>query len=557
MRVLRLGPGAEIEVFDGRGAAHRAVVRSIASQRVTVALTGDAPVAAEPVVRVTLAAAVLKGDKMDHVVRDATMMGVAVIQPLLTARTEVSAAAVRRGHRRERWHGSPCRPSSSAAGVVPRLEDAVTVDEWTPSPDNGATLVLVEPAAGGWPVDVPPVAAVTLVSGPRGWTPDELDALAQAGARPIALGPRTLRADAVRSPPWRRCSRRGGGRSAACEKLEGRKGTMRRIVMVGLALACVTGLGVRAQDPVATFSILGYDPATGEVGGAVQSRVFSVGNGVLWAEAGVGAAATQAIVDVSYGPKALALLRAGMRPEAVIKAVWDSDPDPEPERWTREGRQFAVGDAGRTAVYTTGGVDLGRAQAGALCHRPGQHPRRRGGERQVTAARADQAPVGRPWRPSAGQQAGGDTRGMQSAAISSSARGGCGSTTTSSCGCRWMTAPNPSRNCDASWTAGTSAPRASSDRWGDDRVARAGSSQLEGQPHHRPTILVSRSATPPGAERGSYRRGLGGVEAAGDQGAASATIDAASRPWSAACRPSGWRARRRRRRAARSGSRPR
>jgi hypothetical protein len=64
--------------------------------------------------------------------------------------------------------------------------------------------------------------------------------------------------------------------------------------------------------PVATFSILGYDPATGEVGGAVQSRVFSVGNGVLWAEAGVGAAATQAIVDVSYGPPALALLRSSM-----------------------------------------------------------------------------------------------------------------------------------------------------------------------------------------------------------------------------------------------------
>jgi hypothetical protein len=48
-----------------------------------------------------------------------------------------------------------------------------------------------------------------------------------------------------------------------------------------------------------TFSILGYDPATGEVGGAVQSRVFSVGNGVLWADADAGIAATQAIVDVS------------------------------------------------------------------------------------------------------------------------------------------------------------------------------------------------------------------------------------------------------------------
>ncbi|MFQ5632212.1 MAG: DUF1028 domain-containing protein, partial [bacterium] len=47
--------------------------------------------------------------------------------------------------------------------------------------------------------------------------------------------------------------------------------------------------------PVATFSILGYDPETGEVGGAVQSRVFSVGNGVLWGEANVGIVATQAI----------------------------------------------------------------------------------------------------------------------------------------------------------------------------------------------------------------------------------------------------------------------
>ena len=54
-----------------------------------------------------------------------------------------------------------------------------------------------------------------------------------------------------------------------------------------------------------TFSIIAYDSASGQLGGAVQSRVFSVGNGVLWAEAGVGIAATQAIVDVSYGPQAL------------------------------------------------------------------------------------------------------------------------------------------------------------------------------------------------------------------------------------------------------------
>ena len=89
--------------------------------------------------------------------------------------------------------------------------------------------------------------------------------------------------------------------------------------------------------PVATFSILGFDPATGEVGGAVQSRVFSVGNGVLWAEAGVGAAATQAIVDVSYGPQALELLKKGIAPADIIKQIWDKDPDPRPQDWSKQG----------------------------------------------------------------------------------------------------------------------------------------------------------------------------------------------------------------------------
>jgi uncharacterized Ntn-hydrolase superfamily protein len=106
-------------------------------------------------------------------------------------------------------------------------------------------------------------------------------------------------------------------------------------------------------DPVATFSILGYDPETGEVGGAVQSRVFSVGNGVLWAEADVGVAATQAIVDVSYGAQALELLRRGVAPAAIVTEIWEKDPDPLPENWTKQGRQFAVMNLkGEYAAFT-------------------------------------------------------------------------------------------------------------------------------------------------------------------------------------------------------------
>src|SRR5690349_8522554 len=123
---------------------------------------------------------------------------------------------------------------------------------------------------------------------------------------------------------------------------------------IAFALLLFAATAARAAEPyVATFSILGYDPATGEVGGAVQSRVFSVGNGVLWAEAGTGVVATQAIVDVAYGPRGLELLRAGLTPEHAVKALWESDPDPRPKDWTKHGRQFAMMDArGNYAAFT-------------------------------------------------------------------------------------------------------------------------------------------------------------------------------------------------------------
>ena len=193
------------------------------------------------------------------------------------------------------------------------------------------------------------------------------------------------------------------------------------LMSAGLSGQSATAVAV-GPDPVATFSILGYDPASGEVGGAVQSRVFSVGNGVLWAEAGVGAAATQAIVDVSYGPKAIALLRAGMAPAAIIKAVWDSDTDPQPDSWTKQGRQFAVIDAaGATAAFTgPKATEWAGHKAGRYCTAQGNIL---AGEAVVTGmVSAFEAATGHLSQRlvaalEAGQSAGGDKRGMQSAAI--------------------------------------------------------------------------------------------------------------------------------------------
>jgi uncharacterized Ntn-hydrolase superfamily protein len=198
------------------------------------------------------------------------------------------------------------------------------------------------------------------------------------------------------------------------------------VVVCMTVLSCATARNEVAAPlpwpPVATFSILGYDPATGEVGGAVQSRVFSVGNGVLWGEAGVGVVATQAIVDVSYGPQSLALLRGGVKPADVVARVWESDPDPQPERWTKEGRQFSVMNAsGEVATYT------GPKASAWAGHRMGKFCSAQGnilaGEQVVTnMVRAFENTEGHLSMRllaalEAGQAAGGDTRGMQSAAM--------------------------------------------------------------------------------------------------------------------------------------------
>ncbi len=186
---------------------------------------------------------------------------------------------------------------------------------------------------------------------------------------------------------------------------------------------------VLPAPPVATFSILGFDPDTGEVGGAVQSRVFSVGPAVLFAEADVGVVATQAIVDVSYGPKALALLRDRLSPEQVIKKVLESDTDPYPKEWPKEGRQFAVMNAKGKAVAHTGPKATAWAgdKAGKFCTAQGNIL---AGPKVVAAmVEAFEKTKGHlSFRLLAalesGQAAGGDKRGMQSAAMFIVKKGG-------------------------------------------------------------------------------------------------------------------------------------
>jgi uncharacterized Ntn-hydrolase superfamily protein len=122
--------------------------------------------------------------------------------------------------------------------------------------------------------------------------------------------------------------------------------------LVGLgasAAASAQSIDDRLPGPgqwVSTFSIIAFDPETGQLGVGVQSRAFAAGAIVPWAKAGVGAVATQAAANRTYGPKAIALLEQGLSPADVVKKITDDDPD-------RDRRQVAVIDAkGRSAAYT-------------------------------------------------------------------------------------------------------------------------------------------------------------------------------------------------------------
>jgi uncharacterized Ntn-hydrolase superfamily protein len=185
-----------------------------------------------------------------------------------------------------------------------------------------------------------------------------------------------------------------------------------------LAMGLAISLAFAGESPppvVATFSIVACDPETGELGVAVQSRIVAVGAIVPYAKAGVGAIATQAWANPTYGPRGLELLEKGVRPADVVKQVTAADPN-------RAQRQLGVLAADGVAANFTGddclewaggragknftvqgnilaGEEVVKAMAESFESSHGEL-----GERLIQALEA-------------GQRAGGDRRGMQSAAL--------------------------------------------------------------------------------------------------------------------------------------------
>jgi 16S rRNA (uracil1498-N3)-methyltransferase len=200
--VMRLEPGATVRVFDGRGREWVGRVTRIGGGRATVQLSEPVePAAREPTLRVTLAQAVLKGDRMDAVVRDATMMGVAAIQPLSTAHTAVVSRRLSDPRLRERWQRIAVSSAKQCGrAVVPVVTTPVAFGAFVGGGLPGLRLLLVEPRTGVAAVSTRDAAVgdVVLTIGPEGgWSVDEVRAAGEAGFLPWSLGGLTLRADAV------------------------------------------------------------------------------------------------------------------------------------------------------------------------------------------------------------------------------------------------------------------------------------------------------------------------------------------------------------------------
>jgi uncharacterized Ntn-hydrolase superfamily protein len=211
------------------------------------------------------------------------------------------------------------------------------------------------------------------------------------------------------------------------------------LAMLGVAVYVPPAAAAVAPKTIATFSVVAYDPASGEVGVAVQSRFFAVGTVVPWCRAGVGAVASQAFGQPTYGPRGLELMAQGYTPDEALQVLLLND-DLAEQRQLGLVRAVGAGDAatytgaqcmnwagGTTGVTRDGivysvqgniltGEDVVRAMAEAL-----EDPTGLDSARLTDNERRALTVPGLPSRLLAallgGESKGGDSRGMQSSAL--------------------------------------------------------------------------------------------------------------------------------------------
>jgi len=195
-RVLRLGIGDVIVLFNGDGHDYVSELVRLGKSEVALALTSRLPAAGESVMRITIAQAISRGERMDQTLQKCTELGATCFQPLLTERIEVKLNADKLLSRMEHWQGvviSACEQSGRA--VIPEILYPVNLREWLAAKTGDCRLVLApgaeKPLAGMEFSD-----RVQLAVGPEGgFSESELEQMVFQGVRAVSLGPRVLRTE--------------------------------------------------------------------------------------------------------------------------------------------------------------------------------------------------------------------------------------------------------------------------------------------------------------------------------------------------------------------------
>jgi 16S rRNA (uracil1498-N3)-methyltransferase len=198
VRVLRLGAGDAITLFDGTGTDFPARIISAGRRGVTVDVAEGRPVHRESPLRIELLQGICRGTRMDTVLQKATELGVTVLRPVSTERTVVHLDEARTPARMNHWRGvviSACEQSGRS--VLPRLDPPLELDVALASLPADALRLMLDPAGlPGVPAGLEGAGTVVLLVGPEGGlSPGEVQRARDAGFRPWRLGPRILRTE--------------------------------------------------------------------------------------------------------------------------------------------------------------------------------------------------------------------------------------------------------------------------------------------------------------------------------------------------------------------------
>lgn len=199
-RVLRAATGEIVHAVDASGQLLSVRLTSIASRHAEGVVVGRSALATESTLDLTLAQAIPRGDKMEHVIRMATELGVTRVIPLLSQRTVVRLEPGRSDSRLARWR-RVAREAAQQSGraAVPEIAAPRPLSAWRPEPSvTGLLVCFWEEEHRRLHALLPdgPCVRATVVVGPEGGlTHDEVRGLAEAGALVASLGPRLLRTD--------------------------------------------------------------------------------------------------------------------------------------------------------------------------------------------------------------------------------------------------------------------------------------------------------------------------------------------------------------------------